>query len=446
MSIALHPTPPAWAPPVPTATDAGTDRLASKRRPLRVAMVAHAAYERDNRVMRVARALADRGDEVDVLALRTDAALPASEVMDGVRVHRIQDRLDKSGGTPLAMLSPLLRFTARAALRLQELSGAWPGSGPFDLVHVHNVPDFLTLAAWPARLRGARVILDLHDLVPEFYAWRFQAGTSGTPGTRSLVVTALRLCERLSASLADHVIVANDLWREKVVQRSVAPHACSVMLNHVDERVFRPRPRVRAFGQDGPLIVFPGGLHAHQGLDVALHAFARLRDTHPDARFHLYGDGPEGAALQQLARELGLGDAVRFFAPLPLHEVADRMAEADLAVVPKRADSFGDEAFSTKILEFMALGVPLVVSRTRIDAHYFDPTEVHFFASGDALRMAQAMAEVLGDAALRESLVEAGLARAARERWGAHRARYLALVDALVATGRAPEPASLEAC
>jgi glycosyltransferase involved in cell wall biosynthesis len=445
MSIALHPTSPAWAPTVPDAmqgdaTQGGAERPAPARRPLRVAMVAHAPYERDNRVMRVARALADRGDEVDVLALRTDAALPASQVLDGVRVHRIQDRLDKSGGTPLAMLSPLLRFTARAALRLQALSGAWPGAGPFDLVHVHNVPDFLTLAAWPARLRGARVILDLHDLVPEFYAGRFAAGG------RSPVVNALRMCERLSASLADHVIVANELWREKVVQRSVASHACSVMLNHVDERVFRPRPRLRAFGEGGPLIIFPGGLHAHQGLDVALHAFARLRDTHPEARFHLYGDGPEGPALRQLAAELGLGEAVRFFAPLPLHEVADRMAEADLAVVPKRADSFGDEAFSTKILEFMALGVPLVVSRTRIDAHYFEPNEVRFFASGDALRMAQAMAEVLGDAALRESLVEAGLARAARERWGVHRARYLALVDALVATGRAPEPAAVEAC
>lgn len=402
------------------------------RRSLRVAMVAHSAYERDNRVMRVARALAERGDRVDVLALRTHPGLPTRERIDGVQVHRIQDRFGKEEGSALAALRPLLRFTLKAAWQLQALAGASREAGAFDLVHVHNVPDFLAFAAWPARLRGARVILDLHDLVPEFYASRF------TGGGRSATVAALEACERLSAAVADHVIVANDLWRERVVRRSVRASACSVMLNHVDERMFRPRPRSRAFGEGGPLLLFPGGMQAHQGLDVAIRAFARLLVQRPDARLHLVGDGSEKPALQALVDTLGLQRAVRFFPPQPLASIAERMADADLGIVPKRADGFGNEAYSTKILEFMAVGVPVVVSRTRIDTHYFDPSEVRFFESGNDAALAQAMAEVLDDAELREQMVEAGLARAARERWGAHRQRYLGLVDALVATGRAP--------
>jgi glycosyltransferase involved in cell wall biosynthesis len=276
------------------------------------------------------------------------------------------------------------------------------------------------------------VILDLHDLVPEFYASRF------TAGERSPVVAALQACERMSAAVADHVIVANDLWRDRVVRRSARHEACSVMLNHVDERVFRPRPRRRAFGEGGPLVLFPGGLQAHQGLDVAIRAFARLLVQRPDARLHLVGDGSEKPALQALVESMGLQRSIRFFAPQPLAAIAERMADADLGIVPKLANGFGNEAYSTKILEFMAVGVPVVVSRTRIDTHYFDPCEVRFFESGDDAALAQAMAEVLGNAHLREELVEAGLARAARERWGAHRQRYLGLVDALVATGRAP--------
>ena len=407
-------------------------KVTRPRQSLRVAMVAHSAYERDNRVMRVARALAERGDRVDVLALRTHPRLPSEERMDGVHVHRIQDRFEKEAGSPLQALRPLLRFTLAAASRLHALARAPHGDGPFDLVHVHNVPDFLAFAAWPARWRGARVILDLHDLVPEFYASRFAAGA------RSPVVSALQACERLSAAVADHVIVANDLWRERVVRRSAREEACSVLLNHVDERMFRPRPRRRAFAQGGPLVLFPGGMQAHQGLDVAIRAFARLVAQRPDARLHLVGDGSERPALQALVESLGLQRAVRFFAPQPLAEIAERMADADLGIVPKLASGFGNEAYSTKILEFMAVGVPVVVSRTRIDTHYFDPAEVRFFDSGDDAAMARAMADVLDDPGLREDLIEAGLARAARERWGAHRQRYLGLVDALVATGRAP--------
>jgi glycosyltransferase involved in cell wall biosynthesis len=365
---------------------------------------------------------------VVVLALRTHAGLPAEEHMDGVCVLRIQDRFEKEADSPLAALRPLLRFTLAAARRLHALARAPHGDGPFDLVHVHNVPDFLAFAAWPARWRGARVILDLHDLVPEFYASRFTA------------------CERMSAAVADHVIVANDLWRDRVVRRSARHEACSVMLNHVDERVFRPRPRRRAFGEGGPLVLFPGGLQAHQGLDVAIRAFARLLVQRPDARLHLVGDGSEKPALQALVESMGLQRSIRFFAPQPLAAIAERMAEADLGIVPKLANGFGNEAYSTKILEFMAVGVPVVVSRTRIDTHYFDPAEVRFFDSGDDVALAQAMAQVLDDAGLRERLVEAGLARAARERWGAHRQHYFALVDALVANGRAPRVETVEAC
>ena len=392
-------------------------------------MVAHSDYERDNRVMRVARALAERGDRVQVFALRTQPGLPARQMIDGVLLHRIQDRLQKDEGGALAALAPLLRFTLAAARQLGRAQAQLPG-GVFDLVHVHNVPDFLVFAAWPAKLRGAQVILDLHDLVPEFYASRFGARAA------SPLVAALRLCERASAALADHVIVSNHLWCRKVAARSAAPEKCSVMINHVDERVFRLRPRQRAFGEGGPLIVFPGGMQAHQGLEVALQAFARLQRERPDARLHLYGDGPQRPALQALARELGLDGSVRFFPPRPLSDIADIMAQADLGIVPKLASGFGNEAYSTKIMEFMALGVPLVVSRTRIDCHYFDDSMVRFFDSGDAQAMARAMQEVLQDEALRTRLVEGGLACASGQRWGRHRPRYLALVDGLVSSRR----------
>jgi hypothetical protein len=177
--------------PLADTADVTASRVAApgSRRPLKVAMVADSAYERDNRVMRVARALADRGDRVQVLALRGAPGLPAREVLDGVQLHRIQDRFGKDEGGALAALAPLLRFTLAAAGRLAAVQSR---EGAFDLVHVHNVPDFLVFAAWPARLRGARLILDLHDLVPEFYASRFGAGAASPWWRRCACASARR--------------------------------------------------------------------------------------------------------------------------------------------------------------------------------------------------------------------------------------------------------------
>ena len=86
--------------------------------------------------------------------------------------------------------------------------------------------------------------------------------------------------------------------------------------------------------------------------------------------FHIHGEGSAKPELERLVSELGLEGKVLLHAPLPLREIASVMANADLGVVPKRNDSFGGEAFSTKILEFMALGVPLLLADTRIDRHY----------------------------------------------------------------------------
>src|SRR5262249_20254711 len=109
------------------------------------------------------------------------------------------------------------------------------------------------------------------------------------------------------------------------------------------------------------------------------------------------------------------------------------IAAADVGVVPKRADGFGNEAFSTKILEFMACGVPVIVSSTRVDRHHFDATLVLFFNSGDERDLARAMIETFRDR-------EAALTRAAAARdfavansWQHRGGRYLQLLESLVA-------------
>ena len=385
----------------------------------RVCMITHSFYERDNRVIRYAETLAHRGDVVEVVALRASTEIPREENISGVKVFRIQDRFDKNQKSKSSFLWPLLRFLAASSWWVTRRQRRQR----YDVVHVHNIPDFLVFAAWYPKLTGTRVILDIHDIVPEFFASKF--GDSN----RSAVVWGLKVVEKLSAAFANHIILANHLWLEKYVSRSASKDKCSVYLNHVDARIFQPQSRPKTNGKC--VVLFPGGLQWHQGLDIAIHAFDKLRRRLPQAEFHIYGDGNMKPNLVGLAQELGLNGSVRFFEPLRIHEIATVMANADLGVVPKRADSFGNEAYSTKIMEFMSLGVPVVVSSTKIDRYYFDDSVVRFFESGNPDALAEAMFDVLTNDELRHGMVARASEYASRNSWENRKADYLQLIDSL---------------
>jgi glycosyltransferase involved in cell wall biosynthesis len=162
-----------------------------------------------------------------------------------------------------------------------------------------------------------------------------------------------------------------------------------------------------------------------------LRAFHKISGQMPEAEFHIYGDGNMKQSLMDLSRELGVEGKVRFFNPIPVREIAEVMANADLGVVPKRADSFGNEAYSTKIMEFMSLGIPVIVSNTKIDRYYFNDSVVRFFTSGNDEALAEAMLEMIGNPELRRQLAARAFAYAAENSWEKRKIDYLDLVDEL---------------
>lgn len=388
------------------------------RQQRRVAMLTHSVYTSDNRVRRYAQALAERGDCVDVFSLRPPHGYEDSEILGDVNVFRIQDRLRKDAQSKLAYLWPLLRFFVGASIRITQRHLRCP----YDLVHVHNVPDFLVFSVWYPKFTGTPVILDIHDIVPEFFASKF--GTRADGLTNRLL---LRM-ERVSARFADQVIIANDLWHEKYANRTGVNGRCIALINYVDLEMFRPQPRK---AKDKQIILYPGGLQWHQGVDIALRAFQKVRSELPTAELHIYGDGSAKPALIKLAGELGFNGEVQFFEPISEVEIARVIADADLGIVPKRADAFGNEAYSTKIMEFMAAGTPVIVSDTKVDRFYFSESVVRFFRSEDFDDLARQMITVLRNRELARSMVAHGAEYAAVNSWGKRKADYLALVDSL---------------
>jgi glycosyltransferase involved in cell wall biosynthesis len=388
------------------------------KRPLRVCHIAYTFYESDNRVMRYVQTLATRGDRVDVIALRKPEQ-PWQEFANNAHFYRIQRR-QATEQAASSYLFKILWFLIKATVVVTALQCR----RRYDVVHVHNVPDFLVFAAWLPKLMGARVILDIHDILPELYAGKFQSGRS------SVVFRTLVTIERVCCTFADHVIIGNDLWHARLTERSVPMAKCTAFLNYPDLSVFKPR--TLEWAQASPFIIlYPGTLNHHQGVDLAVRAFAQVRPEMADAEFHIYGRGPALPELVRLAKDLGVERSVKFMASVGLTEIAPIMAAASLGVVPKRADGFGNEAFSTKIFEFMASGVPVAVSRTRIDSFYFNDDLVNFFAPGDSGDLARVLLQVYREYDAQREKVHAAEAFAGRHSWQVRGVDYKLLVDTL---------------
>jgi glycosyltransferase involved in cell wall biosynthesis len=385
-------------------------------------MVAYTFYEADNRVRRYAEALVKRGDQVDAIVLRREGQSPF-DIIRGVGVYRIQKRLIDERG-PFSYLRKLLMFFLRSMwlLSLRTLKTR------YDIIHVHSVPDFQVFSTLIPRLMGSRVILDIHDIVPEFYASKFKVKES------SLTFRILLVIEKLSIAYSDHVIISNHLWRDKLIQRSVRSKKCTAIINYPDTSIFFCRPRTPATNGN-VVLCYPGTLNGHQGVDLAIAAVALLREKVRNIRFLIIGDGPDREKLNTMVKEQKLEDYVSISGFVPLEEVAETMADVDLGVVPKRRDSFGNEAFSTKIMEFMAMGVPVLASKTRIDQYYFNDRLVQFFESENVCDLAARILQLIEDPLRCDSLRASAAKFIEHNNWDVRKGEYLDLVNSLVLDG-----------
>jgi glycosyltransferase involved in cell wall biosynthesis len=392
--------------------------LPSNRRPLRICIVTYDFYETDSRAIRYADALAQRGDEVDVFALRRRGTARAEKLF-GVRVQRLQTR-SFNEKSRLSYAWRVILFLTRALyhVSVNDLRKK------YDVVHVLSGPDLLVFSGLLPKLRGCPLILDIRDILPEFYASKF--GVS----EQSLGFRFLCVVERLSAAAATHVITSNSIWRERLLSRSVRPDKCTVVLNVPDRVIFTPRREITP-ASDRFLLLYHGTLNWHQGLDLAIRAFANIKDQAPEADFHIYGDGTSKTELLALVQQLNLQQRVLLHDRVPMRDIPSVMETAKLGIVPKRKDRFGNEAFSTKILEFMAMGIPVIVSDTTVERLYLNDSVVRFF-SGEAGDLSRCMLDLIKHLDVRTDLAQRAAEFVARNDWAHMKHGYLNLVDGLL--------------
>ncbi len=385
---------------------------------MNVCMVAYSFYETDNRVRRYAEYLASLGNNVDVIALRNPNQ-NKFENIKGVNVYRLQKRKFDEKGL-YQYFSRILVFMIRTKLfiikkHLRER---------YHIFHMHSIPDYIVFTAFIPKLFGAKIILDIHDLVPELFLSKFKANYN------SIFFKALLLIEKLSIKFSDHVIIANHIWYDRLIDRSIQKSNCTVIMNYPDPKIFNIQNRTSI--DESFKLIYPGTFSWYQGIDIAIKALAHVLKEIPNVQLHLYGDGNDKQRLINLTNKLNIKENVKFFEEVPLEEIAVIMKTADIGIEPKQRSRFSDEAFSTKILEFMMLGVPVIASDTKIHKYYFNGRQVQFFKSNDEKDLARKICFLLKHPEKRTNLVNEANKTIYKFNWDYRKKIYNKLLQTLL--------------
>jgi glycosyltransferase involved in cell wall biosynthesis len=371
-------------------------------------------YPFDTRVRQEAETLVAAGYRVTVISPK-GRSQSRRETVNGVRVYRFPPPppgagfwgylLEFAWSIPLIWLFSLLVLAREGA----------------DVVHLHNPPDFLVVIALLYKLLGKKFVYDHHDLSPELYLSKFGEH-------KGLLYKLLLLMERLCCSLADRIIATNESYRQvEMTRHQVQPDKISIVRNGPRPERFHlvaPDPALRA--KANTIIGYVGNMAAQDGVDYLLRALHQL--VYDLGRQDLYcviiGKSDRPDLLRQVADEAKVSDFVWFTGRIPDEDLLRYLSTADICVDPDPSNPLNDKSTMIKVLEYMALGKPVVayaLPETR-----FSAGEAALYAQpNDELDFARQIARLMDDEALRRKMGQHGRERIERELAWQHSAANL---------------------
>lgn len=384
-------------------------------------MVAFTHYQFDPRPRREAEALIARGDSVDFICL-SDSVQPRIRDFNGVRLHELAVSRYR-GSSSGSYLRSYLQFFLTAARKLSELHLR----NRFDIVQVHTMPDFMVFAAVLPRMLGAKVILDVHDLMPETYMAKFDKRRN------SPFIRLITLVERMSVGFAHRAIAVHEPHREVLVSHGNSRKKFSILLNLPDPTVFR-REAPLAPHQPGETfeLIYHGIIARRNGLDTAIRAVELARRSIP-VHLKIIGGGDDVPRLRQLVKDLGMEDSVYLSdGYIPMDELMPHLSRAHLGLVTLIYDQVTRHMLPTKLMEYVSLGIPVAVARTETIQTYFDQDMVRFFTPGNEIELAQHIMELYHRPEERERLVRNAGRFNEQYSWTRQKQQYYQLIDSLL--------------
>jgi glycosyltransferase involved in cell wall biosynthesis len=303
----------------------------------------------DTRVWKEARSLRDAGFEVTVICPKGRGFTRTHEVLDGVRIYRHPMPVEGDGA-----LSYLLEYGNALVWEIALSWWVYLRYG-FQVIQGCNPPDSIVLVASMFKPFGIKYIFDHHDANPELYSSKYRKG--------GLLYRLLLLLEKWTFRGADVVMSTNESYRSLAIRRGgMDPEDVFVVRNGPDLQTFRPvEPRPELKHGKEFLVGYVGTMSVQEGLDILLRVADHIRRSgRTDVHFTCVGGGPGLDELRRMNTEMDLDDMVTFTGRVPDDELVQILSTADVCVNPDRPCEMNDISTMIKIMEYMALGKPIV--------------------------------------------------------------------------------------
>ncbi len=401
------------------------ERHSIDTRTIRVCMLTHSIYSRDTRIRRLSEYLTADGHEVDVICL---AAETSEEPIDlgKVRVFPLpvsRRRRERLGLIFEWIVTFVLMFLYTTRLDLKNR---------YDLIHVHNMPDFLVFCAILPRLRGCPVILNIHDVTPQLARSKL-----GLPSTHPLI-RALAMIEQVCIKFSTYVITETRVAAKSLTDGGAPQDKVGIVMNAADARMFEPdEHNTDRHPKSGPFVLlFVGTVARRYGLETCVSALPHIRPAIPHIRLKVVPKVKhEGVALDEclaLAESTGVSDLIELSDPVPLERMPGVMLDSNLGLYPAFSDCHMDVSPSLKIPEMVNMGLPIVASRLSWLEELYGDESIAFVPPGDPKALGEKIVDLYRSPEDRQRLARNAMSRGAALTWEEQYNSYKEILGKLI--------------
>ncbi len=383
-----------------------------------VLMVAYTDYASDPRVIREAEAALSAGFAVDFLALRRQGDRNI-ELVRGVRVFHLNQRRYRGGGH-VNYLFAYLQFFVRCFFKATWLFF----KNRYAVIHVNNMPDFLVFCSLIPKICGAKIILDIHDPMPNTFASKFGENHYG------FFYHLLLWQERLSAWYADKTLTVHEPVKHGIlVKHGLNPDSIQVVANFADDELF---PLQDSYSIDGKLrLVFHGTILERYGLGNVVLAVSRLK-RRENISVRIIGEGDFSTELSKMIAALGLHETVHFLnCVYPLPEIPLLISDCNLGLVPLEMSSATNYGLPLKLLEYTSLGLPSLTIRNAAISYYFGQDDCLFYDPEDADSLRRVFESLADNPEILLRYRQRAIALREKFRWSVEKQKYISILHEL---------------